>query len=249
MRKQGDPDREPLKHALNIFQYFAGKIASSVTLAAAIRSAMNGKGEYIDLSILEVMQGDIQNKIIYYEYSGYPGGRTVAKNYPLYPFGGFPVKDGYVAIQGGGGGERWVPRLFDLMGKPELKDDPRFATAEEREKHDDEMNAVLYSWLIEHTKQEVFDAAAKGRYPMAPVYNTQDLVNNPQYNGRGFFVEIEHPVAGKLTYPGASFKTSEAGFAIRRPAPLLGQHNSEILCGTLGYSEHDLAVLRNHGII
>jgi len=136
-----------------------------------------------------------------------------------------------------------------MIGKPELKDDPRFTSPQSRMENIDEFNALLYVWLAEHTKQEVFDAAAVARYPMAPVYNTGELVNNPHYRARGFFTEIEHPVAGKLTYPGALVKMSEAGYANRKPAPLLGQHNKEIYCELLGYSLQDLDILRMRGII
>lgn len=249
MYKTGDPDREPLKYALNAYQYFAGEIASLVTVAAAIRSANTGNGECIDVSILKTILGEIDNLIINYDYSGDKGARATAKNYPVFPWGGFPAKDGYICIQGTGGGERWTPRLFTMIGKPELKDDPRFSTPQNRVKYSDEFNALLYSWLIDHTKQEVFDEAAKVRYPAAPVYNTEDLVNNPHYQERGYFVDIEHPRAGKLTYPGASFKMQHEGYAVKSPAPLLGQHNREVYCELLGYSEHDLTILGNREII
>ncbi|MBI4304568.1 MAG: CoA transferase [Chloroflexi bacterium] len=248
MSKQGDPDREPLKHALYIFQYFAGKIACFVTVAAAIRQAISGEGEYIDISILDAMRGDIQNKIIDYAYSGYIGNRHVAKNSPIYPHGGFPAKDGYVAMQGRGGGARWAPRLFDMMDQPELKNDPRFSTANNVAKNSEEFYSVLYSWLVDHTKKEIFEAARRARYPVGPVNTTEDLLNDPQYKERGFFVDIDHPVAGKFKYPGAPFKM-EGGFAVRMPAPLLGQHNKETYCGLLGYSEEDLSTLSRCGVI
>ncbi|MDP6576295.1 MAG: CoA transferase [Dehalococcoidales bacterium] len=249
MNIMGDPDREPLKYALNAYQYFAGETASLVTIAAAMRSLTTGDAEYIDISILETMVGDVNNRIYYYDYSGEKGTRTTAMNYAVYLYGGFPARDGYVCIQGGVHGEKSMPRLFTMIGKPELKDDPRFSTRENRLKHTDEFNALLYPWLIDQTKQEIFDEAAKARYPVAPVYNTEELLNNPHYREREFFVDIEHPRAGKLTYPGAPFKMSGGGYAIRRPAPLLGQHNKEVYCGLLGYSEYDLSTLRSSGVI
>jgi len=87
------------------------------------------------------------------------------------------------------------------------------------------------------------------RYPVAPVYTTEELVKNPHYNARGFFVEYEHPRAGRLKYPGAPFIMSEDGYACRRAAPLLGQHNEEIYCGMLGYSKDDLVTLRRMNVI
>lgn len=248
MNRMGDPDREPLKYALNAYQYFAGEIACLVTIAAAMRSMSTGYGEYIDQSILEATTGDVNTKNIFYDYSGEKGSRTTAKNYPIYPFGGFPAKDGYVAIQGGGRGETWIPRLYTMIGMPELKDDPRFATPQARAEHWDEFCALLYSWLTDHTKQEIFDEAAKVRYPLAPVYTTEELVNSPHYRERGFFVEIDHPRTGKLTYPGAPFKMP-GGFTIKRPAPLLGQHNKEIYGELLGYPEDKLSTLKKDGVI
>lgn len=250
MSQQGDPDREPLKHALEIFQYFAGEIAALVTLAASIRNLVSGGcSEHIDISILETMQGDVQNKIVDYAYSGHVGSRIVARNSVLYPAGAFPAKDGYVVFQGKGGGTRWVPRLFAMIGQPELKDDPRFSTPENLARHSDEFFAIFYSWLVEHTKEEICERAEKARYPTAPVNNTSELVNNPQYRHREYFQDIEHPAAGRLTYPGPMFKMSEGGYESRRPAPLLGEHNAEIYCGMLGYSQHDLCILRSQGVI
>ena len=249
MNRLGDLDREPLKHALNVCQYFAGKIASIVTIAAALRSAFTGNGEHIDLSVLETSLGEVNNKNIRYDYSGEKGTRTNAKNFPYHPFGGFRAKDGYVSIQGAGGGERWMPRLFTMLGQPELMDDPRFSTPENRAEHIDEFHTLLNTWLINHTKQEISEKAGEVRYPMAAVYTAGELVNNPHYAERGFFVDIEHPGAGKLTYPGAPFKMSTAGYEVRRPAPLLGQHNGEVYCGLLGYTEHDLSIFRRQGVI
>ena len=248
MHSMGDPDREPLKYALNAFQYFAGEAASLASLSAVIRSKTKDVGEHIDISILESIVSDVDNIIIRYDYSRDRGRRTTAKNYTMYPFGGFPCKDGFVCIQGLGRGEEWLPRLFTMIGMPELKDDPRFATAQKRNEHSDEFYALLYSWLVDHTKQEVFDAAAEVRYPMAAIYTTEELVKNKHYNERGFFNEIDHPEAGKLTYPGAAFKLSDEGYELRMPAPLLGQHNSEVY-GELGYSESDLSILRRSGVI
>lgn len=249
MNKRGDPDREPLKLALNVHQYFAGEVACLVTMAAAMRNTATGSGEYIDVSILETAVGNINNGLFSYDFSVEKGRRATAKNYGLHPFGGFPTSDGFVAIQGTGRADAWTPRLCTMIGQPELIDDPRLSTAEGRAEHTDELNALLYAWLAERSKQEVFDAAAEVRYPLAPVYDTEELVNNPHYQERGFFVDIEHPRTGKLTYPGAPFKMSEAGYAIRRPAPLLGEHNGEIYCELLGYSQHDLTTLRRCDVI
>jgi crotonobetainyl-CoA:carnitine CoA-transferase CaiB-like acyl-CoA transferase len=205
---------------------------------------MTGKGKYIDVSILETILADQENQITWWSFAKAKGTRMNARNLPVYPWGAFPTNDGYISIQGVGRGEAWMPRLYAMMGMPELAEDPRFSTPQARLQNSDEFNALLYSWLVDHSKQEIFDAADTYRYPMAPVYTTEEIMNSPHHRERGFFIEIDHPQAGKLTYPGAPFIMSQGGFSVRRPAPLLGEHNEEIYCGLLGYSRGDLSVLR-----
>ncbi len=250
MSRNGDPEREPLKHTLNIFQYFAGKTAALVILASALRNLMTApEGEYIDVSILETIQGDVITMLGSYNYSKMLQERKIAKNFPIFPHGGFPAKDGYVALHSRGGGERWTPRLFEMIDRPDLKTNPQFADPKNRLKNTEEFKALIYSWLSTHNKREIFDKAAAVRYPVGPVYTTAELLSDPHYKKRGFFIDVDHPAAGKLTYPGAPFIMSEGGFAVRMPAPLLGQHNQEIYSGLLGYSDQELAVLRNQDII
>lgn len=243
MYKIGDPEREPLKHALNAVQYYAGKIASLATIAAAIRKMSKGYGDYIDISIFEILACDIDNNVIIWDFAREKGDRKTSKNYPLYPWGGFRTKDGYVAIQGTNR-ERWESRLFAMIDQP----DPKY-NEKEREEHNDEINAMLNAWLMQHTKDEVAVKAGQVRYPLAPVFTTKELINDRHYRERRTFIDIEHPSAGKLTYPGAPFKMSEGGYAVRMPAPLLGQHNKDVYCGLLGYSEQDLSLLRRSGVI
>ena len=82
-----------------------------------------------------------------------------------------------------------------------------------------------------------------------PLNNMEELLNDPHFQERGFWAEIDHPMAGKLTYPGRLFVSEEMPLEIRRPAPLLGQHNVEVYVEKLGYSQQDLVRLREQGLI
>ena len=123
------------------------------------------------------------------------------------------------------------PLVPAFLGMPELLDDPRFKDPASRQEHNDEMEAIMYDWAAQHDKMEIYERAVTSRVPIAPVVTTQELVESPQLKARGFFVEVEHPVAGMLTYPGAPFKMSESPWTVGR-APLLGEHNKDVL-GTL----------------
>ena len=103
---------------------------------------------------------------------------------------------------------------------------------------------------MERTKKELTEEAQAARILSGPVNTMEDVFNDPHFNERKAFVEIDHPVTGKMTYPGPPVKMTETPWQIRRPAPLLGQHNEEVLKG-LGYIQDkaDLARLKEQAVI
>jgi crotonobetainyl-CoA:carnitine CoA-transferase CaiB-like acyl-CoA transferase len=134
------------------------------------------------------------------------------------------------------------------MGMPELREKPEYETPMMRDERREEITAIIVSWLKGKRMEEVFHAAQEYRLPLSHVPNIGQILDMPQHKDREYFVEIEHPVAGKLTYPGALFRLSETPWQAGR-APLLGEHNQEIYCGRLGHSREDLVKLRATGII
>jgi crotonobetainyl-CoA:carnitine CoA-transferase CaiB-like acyl-CoA transferase len=255
MKMVGQPDREPLKLGGNVLQYQAGVLGSTATMIALFGSKLNGTGQHVDVSLLETCLGSMDRRAPYllaHQYTGQKetmmrvgGGRGGIMS--GCPEGIYPCKDGYFDVAGG---VPWWPRNFALLGSPSELADPEFATTEGQmdTQRQDAIIAVLYPWAMNRTKNEVWEAAKSARAALAPLYTTEDLVNDPHFGERGFFVEIEHPKAGRLRYPGAPFGPSETPAKTERSAPLLGEHNEEVYCG-LGYSRQDLARLREGGAI
>jgi crotonobetainyl-CoA:carnitine CoA-transferase CaiB-like acyl-CoA transferase len=103
-------------------------------------------------------------------------------------------------------------------------------------------------WLKEHGKQEIVEFAQELRLAFALVSDSADLLKDVQLKEREFFVKVDHPVVGELTYPGSPAKLSETPQQLGR-APLLGEHNEEIYCGRLNYAKEDLVKLREWGVI
>jgi len=163
-----------------------------------------------------------------------------------FPWGILPCEDGYVGF--------YLPTqthwesLCALLGMPELRDKPEYETPMMREERRDEITSIIVSWLRGKRMEDVFHAAQELRLPLTVVPNTEQILAMPQHKARGYFVDIDHPVVGKLTYPGAPFKLSETPWQARR-APMLGEHNEEIYYGRLGYSEDQLLRFREEGII
>ena len=96
--------------------------------------------------------------------------------------------------------------------------------------------------------EDIFHAAQELRLPLSPIPDMSQILDLTQHKSRGYFVEIDHPRAGKLSYPGALFKLSETPWRAGR-APLLGEHNEEIYCSGLGYNKELLVNLEEEGII
>jgi len=115
--------------------------------------------------------------------------------------------------------------------------------------HKDVMDAYLIEWLMDHTKEEVFNLCFERRIPFIPVHTIEDVMKSPQFEARQYFVEIDHPEVGVLKYPGAPAKLSKTPWIIDHPAPLLGEHNVEVYCKRLGYSKEDLVKLTRIGVI
>ena len=252
MYSTGSAGREPLKLGGNVIQYQSGTVAAVATLGAFYAAEFQEIGQHVDVSIMETQAGSADRRIMYilsYIMAGvittrWPPPREAVRML-IMPQGVYPCKDGFVNTLSL---PQWWSRYIEALGMPELKDDPRFQNIYSAEAGM-EFDAIWYSWLADHTKEELFEIFLKSKIASAPVNSPEDLLKNAQLKAREYFVEVDHPETGKVTYPGAPFKMSETSWKIRQPAPLLGQHNEEIYCGRLGYTKQELVKFREGGII
>ncbi len=113
----------------------------------------------------------------------------------------------------------------------------------------DELDGLITQWLMGYTKKELFELCYEKGVPFLPLTNMEDVVKDPQLNARDFFLDVDHPYAGVVKFPGVPYKLSKTPSRIKRPAPTLGQHNSEIYCGRLGFSKEELKRMKEKGII
>ena len=242
----GEPDREPLQGPGPQPDYQGGLHGFWGTLLALYSREETGRGQHVDVSTLETMAGFHQYTVSYYSYSGEIKRRT-GNRYAGWPMVSiYSCQDGYVSLSAPTPLQREF--LYVLIGKPELLADPRFQTRETLADNADAFDSLVAPWFRERTKEEIFHACAEMRIPCSPVTSPGELLNDRHYQSRRFWVEIDHPEAGKLTYPGAPFKMSETPWQTGR-APLLGEHNVEIYCDRLGYTRDDLVAMRDAGAI
>ena len=238
----GEADREPLKLPLSQAEFQAGLNAAVATLSALYFRDETGAGQHIDVSLQEAVASILEGALTMYRYSGFVRGRMGSRHHLQCPSRVMEAKDRFIHVQAGA---NW-DHFSTFLKAPQLME-PRFASIL-RYHYADEVEALIQPWLEKHDAQEIFATGQEWRIPFAMVLGIDELMGDPQYEARGFFQEIDHPLAGRLIYPGAPFRMSETPPEARR-APLLGEHNEEVYIGALGLSKDNLTDLKEHGII
>lgn len=246
----GTPDRPPVAVARNVKMYEGGILAAVATLGAFTGAKRHGVGDYIDIGLMEAQLGSSDRRdaqLLTYSYTGFstPRRDPTRTRASCLPSGLYPAKDGWVRATIN---QLNFPIFAAEIGMPDLPKDPRFQNIADLT-YAHVMDGFFIEWLSTRGKDEVCTQLQEaGIY--CTMFNTPaEAVNDAHFRARGFWIEIDHPATGKLTYPGASIDMGEGGFQVRRPAPLLGQHNVEVYCDQLGYSREDLVRLRELGVI
>jgi crotonobetainyl-CoA:carnitine CoA-transferase CaiB-like acyl-CoA transferase len=245
----GYPDRPPAIPAVNVADLTAGAHALAAVCGALFRRERTGVGQHIDISMVECMAG--WNDVGYLQYQASEGQivptRMGSDFLATSPMGVFTARDGYVAIA----------LLYDqwelftrIIGRPELGHDPRYDTLPGRQVHRAEVNQIVEDWLRSfESRDEPLAILTRNHIMSAPVYDVPQAMRSAAVKGRGALQDFTYPGVGSVEVPRAPFRFSGAKVEIPRPAPGLGQHNSEVLREVLGYSEQEIARLIEDGLL
>ncbi len=247
MNITGEPYQEPLKEGMPLAQLGAGQNAFAATMAALMYAEETGEGQQIDVSIAEYATNILENALMQYSYSGQEYSRVGNRGYGRAAWGIYSCRDGHVGIIAGPD-HRW-PEVAGIMEREELSD-PRFASRAGRLEHADEVDAYMLPFLIDNDKVDIFKAGQESGLGFSFVATMKDILEMEQLLHRDYFVELDHPVAGRLSYPGAPIMPEKGVDAwVFRRAPLLGEHTSLALNSWLGYSEAQVSDLMDQGVL
>lgn len=244
MYHSGDSDREPLRNALNQSFYVAGINGAVATTAALFQRMSTGMGQTIDVSAVECLASHLVQAVPYYSYMGAIKGRRPIRGSGFEEL--MPARDGYV-IPSVQGSQPWST-VADLIGVAELHDD-RFASGSGRIEHGEEIYDLLIKGLAEWDRKALHQASGENRLVFGMAQDAGDLYDCQHLTEREFYRTVDHPVVGEARYPGMGPKLSGMEYEVRRPAPILGQHNREIFGRELGRTDGELAQLKNLGVI
>jgi len=244
MAISGTADREPLQHGGFPAEYEAAMNGMLATNVALLTRDMNGVGQHVDVSVQDVVTSSLVINQPYYSFAGGVQGRRRAEGSS---FGHvMPCKDGVFVTQEGGG-VTW-DGIADFFGRPELKEQ-RFADPTQRIANGHALDAIIMDATKDRTMAEMFKTASEQyRMLFGIVQTPEDLATCAQLEARGFYADVEHPVIGRIRVPFRLWNMSIGGATYHRPAPLLGQHNVEVLVN-IGCSTAELATLHARGII
>lgn len=233
--------RGPVVAGAYVGEYDAGMAAALATMAAVLACEQTGRGQEIEVSKQEAMVALERVDIARFANDPSPMKR------PGMVGGLVRTRDGYVVITAVLN-QQWQG-LVEVMGNPAWAQDEMCRDEISRSQHRDEIQPHIEEWAARCSSEDIYRRAQEAGVPLGPVRTVAEVMAWEQARERGFFVEIEHPEAGRLEYPTTACRFSETPWQVERPAPLLGQHNDEVYCGRLGYSRRDLARLSAAGVI
>lgn len=248
MSTTGWPDGEPTRTGTAIADVLAG-LSATIGILAALRSRdITGKGQKVDVALVDsvVASLEIINQI--YLVTGKNPQRIGNRYESIYPYDSFKASDGNLVI--GCGNDKLFGLLCKVMNMPELITDERFDKNPKRVQRHAELKPIVSEWTKDKTVDEIVDLLLKAGVPAAPINTIDRVVRDPHIaEAREMFVEVEHPKAGKMKITGSHLKFSDTKAGVRTPAPLLGQHNTEVLTEFLNLSEDEIKELKEKGVI
>jgi crotonobetainyl-CoA:carnitine CoA-transferase CaiB-like acyl-CoA transferase len=247
MSVTGEPGGEPQRAGVPIADIITGMYASIAICAALAHRAQSGKGQHLDLALLDSQIALLAYQNTNYFATGKPPRRIGNLHPNIVPYQPFRCADGEVILACGN--DNLYRRFCEAAGCPELASDPRFATNGKRVENRDELKRLLDAIFAKRTKKEwggLLDAAG---VPNGPINDIAQVYEEPQVRARGVKVEVPHPVAGILPMVASPMRFSATPLEHKTPPPLLGEHTEEVLKAVLGKGDAEIARLRAGGAI
>lgn len=244
----GFPGEAPVRPNLSTGDTLAAiHAALGICLAIIERHNNGGEGQVIDVALYEAMYNLMEAVVPEYDGAGVireASGTTVTG---IVPTNTYRCKDGKFVIIGGNG-DSIFKRLMVAAGHPDMAEDPELANNEGRVRHEQRIDAALAEWCSQYDSPEIIAILEQERVPVGPIYNVEDMVNDPHYNARGMFEQVE--IDGKpLKIPAIVPKLVSTPGRTDWSGPSLGSHNDEIFGEVLGLDAEELQQLRKDEVI
>jgi benzylsuccinate CoA-transferase BbsE subunit len=249
MHGHGLADREPLKMGGTAALLQCGAMGAVAALGALHAWELHEVGQHVDLALFEVQASSVDRRnsnILAYRFSGRIPARAAGASAGI-AGGIYPVADGYVEVTASAGS--YWDRFVEMVGDPTLRE-PRWQSPAValNPAAKEEADAIIYPWMLSHTRAEVWAKARTAHAMVAPLLSGKDIFEDPAFRERGLWVEIEHAVLGSLPMLGRPYILEKTPWRLRSPAPQLGEH-TDLVLAEFGYDTRDIAALREQGAV
>jgi crotonobetainyl-CoA:carnitine CoA-transferase CaiB-like acyl-CoA transferase len=242
----GEKEEVPMRYPASIADLATALYGLGSVLAALFVRERTGRGQYIDLSLLESQAWWGVTQAVAYLLSGRPPAKLGNDHPFIVPYGTFKAKDGYLIIACAS--EALWARLCAVLGLEEIRDDPRYHINRERVVRRAEVRRIIEEKLAERNAAEWIELLEQAGVPAGPIYSIPEMLQDAHVRARGFVIEQAHPTVGTLRTLASPLHLNETPASYRLPPPLLGQHTDEILA-ELGFSADDIRNLRDTGAV
>lgn len=243
----GQPDGPPTLPPFGLADGIAALATACAILMALRARDATGRGQVVDLAIIEPIFTILGPQPIAYDQLGVIQERTGNRSNNNAPRNTYKTKDGkWVAISTSA--QNIAERVMRLVGRAEFIGEPWFQKGSERAKHADELDEAVGSWISERTTDEVVEAFEEANAAITPIYNIEDIMRDPQYEALDSIIEVEDPELGPIKMQNVLFRLSETPGEVKWSGPRLGEHNEEVY-GELGIDEERLEKLKAEGVV
>ncbi len=241
------PGGGPQKAGIPIADIMTGMYATIAVCAALAHRAETGVGQHLDLALLDAQVAVLANQGANYLATGVSPPRLGNAHPNIVPYQTFKTADGDVILACGN--DNLFRKFCEVGSCQQLATDPRFATNGKRVENRAELTALLNEIFARRTTRDWVTALEAAGVPNGPINSLEQVFQEPQAVARGLRIELQHPLAGKISLIRSPMRFSETPIEHKVPPPLLGEHTDEVLRGMLGRSDEDIAQLRGDGAI
>ncbi|WP_280153894.1 CaiB/BaiF CoA-transferase family protein [Piscinibacter sp. XHJ-5] len=245
---EGEPGAGPQRAGYPVSDLTAGFYATIGVLAALHhRDTVSGRGQYIDLSLLDAQVAAVSSMAMSYLVAGVLPQRVGLGSQLTAPYGDFDCADGKMMIAVGN--DKQFAQLCKVIGRTELLEDERFSTTSQRVENKQVLLPIVAGAMKQRTMAEWMPLLSAANVPSGPINDFRQVFDDPQIRHRELVHTIPHPLAGTMKVVGNPLKFSETPLEYKRPPPLLGEHTAEVLRDLLGIDDAEIERLTKQGVV
>lgn len=243
----GDADGPPTLPPFGLADGIASLATAFAVMTALHQRTQTGRGQVVDVAIVEPIMAMLGPQISRWDQLHTLQPRLGNRSSNNAPRNAYRTADGHwVAVSTSA--QSIAERVMRLVGRPELVDEPWFASGRTRVEHADELDDAVGSWIAVRDRATVVEAFERAEAAVAPVYTAQDIVEDPHFQALGTIARVDDPDFGSIAMQGPLFRLSEGQPATRHTGRAAGADTDDVLAG-LGVGDDELAALRADGVI